>query len=413
MGKAKRENWALGRENWASGQVPREWNLRFGQRTLLTSCAFLFFLSFVGGDLTPAFSASAHKGLSGCLVGRVQRSSSGLLIGWRFAGVQVKEMGGHTSGGAMRENGKRDNCNAVKMSASEFSDDLNGGDRRSRGARATGREARVEEARQRLEIRRRRWEAQRLGGTAMAGTATASIHMTREEVDEKVCAGGAKTSSDMKVRALLSKLEREQIVSERRNIISALQHSAPQDHPLAIDALCAILSNYKREPIGTRKVVLGALQQVATRGNELVVTTLLTCVKRDNCFEVRQPAMALLASLANYRDTRAMDMALEHLRKKDLRGEPLFKPYGERLVRTSKTPLIFHPKLSPTQTRKGEWGRQLHRHTTMHMPSYDYICVLILRYMCLHTAIYLSSYCCRRPHGADQGSHPRPRERGA
>ena len=301
-------NWALGREG----------NLRSGQRTLLTSCAFLFFLSFVGGDLTPAFSASTHKGLSGCLVGRVQRSSSV---------------------GAMRENGKSDNCNNVKMraSASEFSDDLGGGDRRSRGARAVGREARVEEARQRLEIRRRRWEAQRLGGTAMGGTATASIHTTREEVDDKVCAGGAKTSSDMKVRALVSKLEREQILSERRNIINALQHAAPQDHPLAIDALCAILSNYKREPIGTRKVVLGALQQVATRGNELVVTTLLTCVKRDNCFEVRQPAMALLASLANYRDTRAMDMALEHLRKKDLRGEPLFKPYGERLVLTNKT----------------------------------------------------------------------------
>ena len=36
MANAKRENWALGRENWASGQVPREGNLRFGQRTLLT-----------------------------------------------------------------------------------------------------------------------------------------------------------------------------------------------------------------------------------------------------------------------------------------------------------------------------------------------------------------------------------------
>jgi len=84
-----------------------------------------------------------------------------------------------------------------------------------------------------------------------------------------------------------------------------------------------VARSWQREAIATRQVIVRTLGVVAQRGNEEVVKTLLACVEKDNCFEVRQPAMALLAQLASPEDERVMALALEHLRKKDLRYESI------------------------------------------------------------------------------------------
>jgi hypothetical protein len=42
-------------------------------------------------------------------------------------------------------------------------------------------------------------------------------------------------------------------------------------------------------------------------------------------------------------------------------------------------------------------------HTAIHVPSSCYICVLILLYMCPHTAIYVLYMC---PHAIDAGATP-------
>jgi len=148
-------------------------------------------------------------------------------------------------------------------------------------------------------------------------------------------------------------------MQERRNIIITLQHVAPKNHPLVIDILCALLRNYKKEAIATRKVIVRTLGHVALRGNEEVVTTLLTCVETDNCFDVRQPAMALLALLAAPEDERVMDLALQHLRKKDLRGEPLFKPLGDPMALTKEAIQVL-AKVAPRGSQE-VWSLLLSR----------------------------------------------------
>ena len=103
-----------------------------------------------------------------------------------------------------------------------------------------------------------------------------------------------------------------------------------------METLCGTLLDVKQQPIKNRLLALDALGRVASRGNEAAVTSLLACVIKDNCHDVRRPAMALLAVLSGEADARVLDLALTHLRKQDLRGQPLFKPYGCPMALTTE-----------------------------------------------------------------------------
>jgi hypothetical protein len=147
--------------------------------------------------------------------------------------------------------------------------------------------------------------------------------------------GAVIKSTQLQTRALLMMIEEEDDPVQRRSIIITLQSLAAKDDALVIRALCERLLR-KHESIPTRHVVLRAMKQVASRGNNEVVDALLECVQVDKCFEVRKAAFALLAEVAPFEDERVMSLALGELRKKDLRGEPLFKPYGDPLALTKE-----------------------------------------------------------------------------
>lgn len=161
----------------------------------------------------------------------------------------------------------------------------------------------------------------------LEGAAGEGLHHGVESVKE---------SSKMPVRALVLMLSEEEDPIQRRNIIIMLQDFAPKDDALVIHALCERLLE-KQEPIPTRRMILVSLRKLAERGNREVVDALLRCVETDQCFEIRQAAVALLAYVAPFHDERVMSLALEELRKKDLRGEPLFKPYGDPLALTKES----------------------------------------------------------------------------
>ena len=181
-----------------------------------------------------------------------------------------------------------------------------------------------------------------------------------DSADHNRISGGRETaSSEQQIRVLVWMLEEEESTAERRNIIITLRHVSPSNHPLVIDALCRRLVNFKREAIPTRIAVLRALEQLAARGNAAVVDALLTCVEKDNSFDVRQPAMALLASVALPGDERVMELALQQLRKKDLRGEPLFKP-GDDPTRLTKEAIQVLANIAPRGSQEA-WSLLLRR----------------------------------------------------
>ena len=175
----------------------------------------------------------------------------------------------------------------------------------------------------------------------------------------RISGGSDSASSEQQIRVLVWMLEDEESTVERRNIIITLRHVSPSNHPLVIDALCRRLVNFKREAIPTRIAVLRALEQLAARGNAAVVDALLTCVEKDNSFDVRQPAMALLASVALPGDERVMELALQQLRKKDLRGEPLFKP-GDDPIRLTKEAIQVLVNIAPRGSQEA-WSLLLRR----------------------------------------------------
>jgi hypothetical protein len=181
-----------------------------------------------------------------------------------------------------------------------------------------------------------------------------------DSADRNRISGGRETaSSEQQIRVLVWMLEEEESTAERRNIIITLRHVSPSNHPLVIDALCRRLVNFNREAIPTRIAVLRALEQLAARGNAVVVDALLTCVVKDNSFDVRQPAMALLASVALPGDERVMEVALQQLRKKDLRGEPLFKP-GDDPTRLTKEAIQVLANIAPRGSQE-VWSLLLRR----------------------------------------------------
>lgn len=175
----------------------------------------------------------------------------------------------------------------------------------------------------------------------------------------RISGGHESESSEQQIRVLVWMLEDEESTVERRNIIITLRHVSPSNHPLVIDALCRRLGNFKREAIPTRIAVLRALEKLAERGNAAVVDALLTCVEEDNSFDVRQPALALLASVAPPGDVRVMELALQHLRKKNLRGEPMFKP-GDDPTRLTKEAIQVLASIAPRGSQE-VWSLLLRR----------------------------------------------------
>ena len=276
--------------------------------------------------------------------------ADGVGFDWRCLGggsqvlAGITDLRGRSGGGALRERGRRENGNAahgklrrrarrsllLSACARAYAED--GGVGRDRGSGVGGGHARCSSG-----------TPGAAGGDASPGRGGAAASSGRVSPAAGDCAernrisGGRESeAAEQQIRALLWMLEEEQNAADRRNIIITLQHVAPRSHPLVIDALCACLLNYKREAIPTRIAVLRALEKLSVRGNAAVVDVLLTCVEKDNCFEVRQPAMALLAAMAPLGEERVMELALQHLRKKDLRGEPLFKPYGDPMALTQE-----------------------------------------------------------------------------
>ena len=69
--------------------------------------------------------------------------------------------------------------------------------------------------------------------------------------------------------------------------------------------------------------------------------------------------MALLASVALPGDERVMELALQQLRKKDLRGEPLFKP-GDDPTRLTKEAIQVLANIAPRGSQE-VWSLLLRR----------------------------------------------------
>jgi hypothetical protein len=167
---------------------------------------------------------------------------------------------------------------------------------------------------------------------------------------DRAASAASTSSSCLQIRALVLMLEEEEDPLQRRSIIKMLQDLAPKDDALVVRALCLRLLR-KQEAIPTRHIILGALRKVSGRGNQEVVDALLECAEVDRCFEIRQAAVALLSHVAPLQDERVMTLALQELRKQDLRGEPLFKPYGDPMALT-KEAIEIVGKIAPRGSRE-------------------------------------------------------------
>ena len=179
---------------------------------------------------------------------------------------------------------------------------------------------------------------------------TAQLDTGGAAESDRAASAASTSSSCLQIRALVLMLEEEEDPLQRRSIIKMLQDLAPKDDALVVGALCQRLLR-KQEAIPTRQIILGALRKVAGRGNHEVVDALLECAEVDSCFEIRQAAVALLSHFASLQDERVMTLALQELRKQDLRGEPLFKPYGDPMALT-KEAIEIVGKIAPRGSRE-------------------------------------------------------------
>ena len=237
----------------------------------------------VGGDggapaPAPAFSTLLPAEGNGperrwlCSVGRGLGSVGGTLLSESLLITNLRDRKG---GGQLQERGKQENNVArarrhrragrpalLNAYASAFSDEDGAYSRGSSEGRDSGssgtsssRSRQREAAGANEANTRQRWAARRTAADhthmrpAPAPPAQ-KAHVAHAEERQKQggnnrISGGEDTASDAQIRALMLMLEEEENLKDRRNIILTLQHVAPQNHPLVVDTLCALLCNYK------------------------------------------------------------------------------------------------------------------------------------------------------------------------
>jgi HEAT repeat protein len=130
------------------------------------------------------------------------------------------------------------------------------------------------------------------------------------------------------VREIISALGDAKTINAKQKLLARLSSEAPVGSALAVQCLRRILGD-KDQSIVVRRAALAALGRLGLQGDPRVGETLAACVERDGAHDVRHEAFRLLARKAAPRDPRAYALALLHLRKRDLPGEPLFKPNGD------------------------------------------------------------------------------------